>query len=474
MATNSYENMRHIILFICILFLTDGLVSSKINPPAKSARQNRQSMTGNFPDQKMLLRNLTFNRGHAFVVMPGIDADNPNGLDDTDPSWHFNFRLSEGLNECITVMRMQDLESGAYGFPMFSNRDMSIPFILVPAQATGVEIKTFYRDKNEGPRPMVLLNLQTRNRKGEWKDAGHSKRNFYSYKREGEDFTIRFNENRTGKFRAVKMTIASKYIPVESNNWQLPTSARDTRTWIFIQLPETDDPDYLLDHLGEAAPDIFPETRKYMTPPTLTDSEGYPYDWVGDPDLIILNLQLNNEFAFLTLPATYGSTIRKHLAPLERPDRPSLTTGMFIGSLYNILYCSSQDVEHPIILVPPYKTDMTVGVYVDTDGNIVPMELAALKVPDGNGRWRDATEEERQFYAYRRDGEKFAMTFPENKSPDFRCIAMTIRTADGYNPPDGQQGPISRTWLFIQLPWTVDPDIFNHLPYKDFTVDQLN
>ena len=131
-------------------------------------------------------------------------------------------------------------------------------------------------------------------------------------------------------------------------------------------------------------------------------------------------------------------------------------------------------MEHPIILVSPFKTQLLVEALNGENKEIIPMELTSLKVSDGEGRWRDATEEERQFYSYRRDGENFAMTFPENKNPDFRCIAMTIRTADGYISPDGQTTPISRTWLFIQLPWTDDPDIFNHIPYIDFTVDQLN
>ena len=468
--------MRRSMLILCFLILTGGLAATMANFPASSAYTFEKKVVNGINDRKLMLKNLTLNSGElAFVVMPGYATSFPQDMENYAADWYFWMRMCGGLYERMTIMRMQDLESGENGFPMFSNKDLSIPIILVPPQRTGINIQTFYNEEFDGRPPMVLLNLQVRDSKGKWKDAGHSKRKFYSYARDGEDFTIKFDDNRTGKFRAIKMTIADRDIPVEKNTWPFPSPRRHTRTWIFVQLPESDDPDNLLDHLPEAAPDIFPGPSKYTTPPEFIGKDGYPYGWIEDTEITINNLQLNDEFAFLILPLLTSSEIRSHLAPLERPDKPSLPTMMTLKTLSPPLpYFSSQDMEHPIILVSPFKTQLLVEALNGENKEIIPMELTSLKVSDGEGRWRDATEEERQFYSYRRDGENFAMTFPENKNPDFRCIAMTIRTADGYISPDGQTTPISRTWLFIQLPWTDDPDIFNHLPYTDFTVDQLN
>ena len=460
---------------ILFLLLTGGLTLSLANPPVKINHECYQSDASNVGDQKMLLRSLSLNRWPAFAVMPGIDEKNLHSLNDSYTKGCFWSDFSSGVQEMLTMMRMQDLESEEYGFPMVSNRDENNPIILVPSRQTKLMVEVLPKNGDSIPPPTVLLSLQTRNSKGEWKDAGLSKRKFYSYAREGEAFTIKFDKNHTGKFRAVKMTIADRDIPVERNTWPLPGPHRHSRTWIFVQLPESDDPDYLLDHLWEAAPDIFPAPRKHTTPPEFIGPDGYPYDWVSATDIMIHNLQLNDEFAFIILPLMSNAEIKHHLEPLQIPNKPSLATMMTLETLDpSFTYFSSQDMEHPIILVCPFKTKMVVMETDDFPNNIIPMELAALKVPDGNGGWTDASEEERQFYSYRRTGIAFAMTFPENKSPDFRCIAMTIRTADGYNPPDGQQGPISRTWLFIQLPWTDDPDIFNHIPYIDFTVDKLN
>ena len=66
------------------------------------------------------------------------------------------------------------------------------------------------------------------------------------------------------------------------------------------------------------------------------------------------------------------------------------------------------------------------------------------------------------------------MKFPENRTDDFRCVTLKIAYMVEHYNEDGDMELIptrrTRIWLFIQLPWTDNPAILDHIPHRDFSV----
>ena len=459
--------MLHRVLYISALLLMVGFGVGDADI------QHESPMAGTYGigTQKRLSRNLNFNKWPAFVVMPGMDINNPDGIEKSEYTYFWD-TLGSGVRSMFTLMTIQSCESEEPVLPLVSIRDEEYPIILLSGERTRVIVHRLPTYTQLEAPPSILIGLQILDKRGKWKESGKSKRKFYSYERDGEDFTITFDKNKSNGLRALKMEIGDRDIPDRQYTGTMPGPHRLTRTWIFVQLP--DNGDYNIpDTLSLGNPSIFPTQKKFKIRPELIGDDGYSYDWVSYPEITMRNLQLNDRLAFLLLPMD-ECPIGPHLAPLEISDKQSLETIMILESIgSHFPYFSSQDMDHPIILISPFKTSMKV---VAIPGNREPplsMELASLKVPDEKGGWINATERECEFYSYDRDNSWFKLTFPENKTREFRCIAMTIRTVRKYSVNDGPPAPISRTWLFIQLPWTDNPAIFNHIPYTDFTVDQL-
>lgn len=211
----------------------------------------------------------------------------------------------------------------------------------------------------------------------------------------------------------------------------------------------------------------------------LWDTSQTTYLPFTNEEILPYNLTLNKSFAFLPLPGI------NH----ENPDPFELWKhlNMFLGSgdyLYTQMILtndypdtlplySTSDLTHPIILIAARDTEMRVRAFPDVEKLTYGLQtiLAELSVPDGEGGWIEVTEADRQFYSYHREDDWFVLTFPENRTNTFRCIAMTIATAINSPSKDNQLIPSSnrRHWLFIQLPWTDDPEVFIHLPYRDYT-----
>ena len=133
--------------------------------------------------------------------------------------------------------------------------------------------------------------------------------------------------------------------------------------------------------------------KQYSFWPYLNEDELFKYTHQFNDFYPFLELDhLNNPDAKLVYDAT--TCLKGFGQPLPTQMKYGLTHNR--PSLY-----SQKDVEHPIILIPAYPTIMSIRPLPLT-GSAVGME--SLKVPDGNGNWIDATEDEREFYSYTKEG----------------------------------------------------------------------
>ena len=430
-----------------------------------------------FTQDRLLLQNMKLNNEVTFITLPGLYSDNPPCLEMTD-SYFWNVIVNQGIGMMgITLMRLHDVESDSYAFPLLSTRDATHPVILIPSRKTQMKV-TLLPFCGQEPPEMGLAGLKVPTEEGKWINADEEKQAFYSYEHDWNHFSLTFPENDTHDYRAIMMTIGKVESGISPSGVRKKCVSGSRRTWLFVQLPEGNE-----DTAIESLPykDFTVNQKKFSGKTSVSDmgKDGFALFPFFEEETLLQTLQLNDELAFLAVPPSTLSNpddIYNNLVWLEKSDRPSLPTQMYLWCLDKSLevpYLSSQDAEHPIMLVPSWRSQMEVRSLNDIDGKVIPMELASLKVPDGKGGWTNANRTERERISYHRRREFFVINFPENKTHDFKCIAMTIQTVKKYSVNGGPPAPISRTWLFIQLPWTDDPAIFNHIPYTDFTVDQL-
>ena len=178
---------------------------------------------------------------------------------------------------------------------------------------------------------------------------------------------------------------------------------------------------------------------------------------------------------FVVIPGYNHSCPSGSLYEVESTVQNDVTicTQMLINKDWNRFCLYSIDThDTPIILISALQTDIDIRClpYHFTNYEPSTIKLWSIYVPDGNDRWQPASKKDKDFYSYHYNREWFHLTFPENKTDEFRCLLMTIAINKEDKEPVGEPPRLSRTWLFIQLPWTDNPDIFNHIPYRDFTL----
>lgn len=201
--------------------------------------------------------------------------------------------------------------------------------------------------------------------------------------------------------------------------------------------------------------------------------------------ILVYNYSLYDKIPFYILPGINRlypdpHEVCKHLSPIL--GEHMLYTQMILSDIYPYpdpqpLY-SSMDYDPAIILISPRKTEMRVRGLVNLDYSIpvVKTELVSLSIPDSNNKneWVVADEFEENNFIYHRDGEWHIITFSENKTDEFRCVKLKIVQLLERIDSDGQINLINsqtyRTWLFIQLPWTDNPAIFDFIPYRNHSI----
>ena len=469
------------ITLIPVLLTSLLLLIGGIGPVIAKTPQDRGHLNDITVNQnRLLLKDIEFNNELPFLLLPGVYSNNSFCIEPKD--WFSWAIVNHGTSsKGATIMRLYDVDTDAYAIPLLSVTDAPHPIILIPAKRTNMTVSLFSKC-NEEPREIGLVSLKVPDDDNGWINADSVMQDFYSYEQTKNIISLTFPKNDTDDYRAISMTIAGVESGISPRRELKKWLSNDTRTWLFIQLPEGNDQDIFdsipyQDFTSRKEPQSF-----FRTHHEFTDKNGLAFSSCLEAHVMLQNLRLNEEIPFLIFPSTYMYTltsdeIYNHIAWLEEACKPSLPTEMYASyseSFQDVIYLSSQDAPHPIILIPAMETEMRVRGAEGTDNNNIPMELASLKVPDEKGGWINATERECEFYSYDRDNSWFKLTFPENKTREFRCIAMTIRTVRKYSVNGGLPAPISRTWLFIQLPWTDNPDVVNHIPYTDFTVEQLN
>lgn len=197
----------------------------------------------------------------------------------------------------------------------------------------------------------------------------------------------------------------------------------------------------------------------------------------------LLNMALYEYTPFLILPSLNHDdpdvgTVWANIYRLgDAGDGNSLFTQMILKDIYpnpEPMY-SPSNIDPNIILISPRETEMRVRGLVNPDHREpdISTGLVSITVPEDND-WREASESEREFYSYHREGEWHIMKFPENRTDDFRCVTLKIAYMVEHYNEDGDMELIptrrTRIWLFIQLPWTDNPAILDHIPHRDFSV----
>lgn len=192
--------------------------------------------------------------------------------------------------------------------------------------------------------------------------------------------------------------------------------------------------------------------------------------------VLLHNYGLNTLRVFFTLPSVnpFNPTVEevgKYL--YDYPvGVPFTWTQMMVPGLerHDALY-SCYDATHPIILVSAWGGEMKVRCMpLSAEVTNVKTTLFRLEIPDENGGFRDMTPLEQEFfgYAYEEEGDWQILAFPENHTDDFRVVSMTV---DGEYELDGTWHELyaSRSWIFVQLPWTDDIKIFDNVPMYTMT-----
>lgn len=369
---------------------------------------------------------------------------------------------------------LTQMKYGCFSTPpsAYSQKDMDHPIVLIPALTTRMSI----RGLPSGESNIDLLSMTVPDGKGGWKNASKTDREFYSYHRDGDWFRLKFPENKTDDFRCLAMTIAvmQKGTDARGKSVRIPTDT--TRTWLFIQLPWTDNPE-IFDHIPYT--DFTPYRYSERRGQTNGHATANNHSTVNQKKLLIHNLSLNDSNPFIMLPdidEENPDETEIWLGLLSNvTDGLNITTQMKYGEAANPLstYYSSHDESHPLVLLSAKESVVDIRSLYKVWGGKDEIDLISLQLPAENGGWRDATDTEREFYSYHRDGDWFKLRFNENRTDDFRCVKLRIGMKVNHVNIYGEtvkvfSGP-TRTWLFIQLPWTDNPEILDKIPYTDFT-----
>lgn len=201
----------------------------------------------------------------------------------------------------------------------------------------------------------------------------------------------------------------------------------------------------------------------------------YPLYW---NEVRAKNYSLNNSFVFTELDFIDHdnpdiNAVTSNLKLLRGPGwEGGINTQMRIRcpKLFNgkdayYLY-SRQDAEYPIIVIPAEETEIRIRVLPDNPTDSIPMELLGINIRDAKRSWMAANKELLNNYAYKCDNEWFQLTFPENRSNEFKEVGVSIITRQSQPPrwPYSTPGKIARNWIFIQLPWTLDKRTLDDVP----------
>lgn len=193
--------------------------------------------------------------------------------------------------------------------------------------------------------------------------------------------------------------------------------------------------------------------------------------------VLMYNYPLNNEPVFFTFPSldphnpTTADVIDGmfHYLPV---GCPFTVTQMVPASMqiYQSLY-SAHDADYPVILVSAWGGKMKVRCLPSKNSENIKTQLLALRVPKEDGGFRSMTPDETEYfeYAYEEKGDWQTLYFPENHTGDFRVVNMSIKGEYDFNGT--HQELHSRTWFFVQLPWTDDRKVFDRVPL--FTMEDL-
>ena len=204
----------------------------------------------------------------------------------------------------------------------------------------------------------------------------------------------------------------------------------------------------------------------------------YPF---GQVTVLMQNYRLNNYQVFFTSTSVdpYNPSIDDLIDCTSGPlsgglvGCPLIFTQMQLPGLEiaSSLY-SDSDAEYPVILISARGGEMKVRCLPNEGCENFKTLLYNLSVPNENEGFRPMTPLEKEFfgYTYEEDGDWQVLDFPENRTDDFRVASMSIGGEYDYKGTHQDLGT-SRTWFFVQLPWTDDMGIFDRVPL--FTLEDL-